>query len=106
MAEVQQSGGDSGKKGHQKKMQIRVDFTPMVDMNMLLITFLMLCTEIFISFAYPYHLQDVPRVKTYINCYTCNRAAVEAVMDKLLGKSKFTGLSPVDAFCGLCDTRI
>ncbi|MBD5292602.1 biopolymer transporter ExbD [bacterium] len=44
MAEVQQSGGDSGKKGHQKKMQIRVDFTPMVDMNMLLITFFMLCT--------------------------------------------------------------
>ena len=27
-----------------EKMQIRVDFTPMVDMNMLLITFFMLCT--------------------------------------------------------------
>ena len=44
MAEVQQSGGGDGKKGAQKKMQIRVDFTPMVDMNMLLITFFMLCT--------------------------------------------------------------
>ena len=33
MAEVQQSSGGE-KKGHQKKMQIRVDFTPMVDMNM------------------------------------------------------------------------
>ena len=63
-------------------------------------------TEIFISFAYPYHLQDVPRVKTYINCYTCNRVAVKAVLDKILGKSEFTGISPVDAFCGLCDTRI
>ena len=38
MAEVQQNDGGKGKKGHQKKMQIRVDFTPMVDMNMLLIS--------------------------------------------------------------------
>lgn len=63
-------------------------------------------TEIFISFAYPFHLQDVPRVKTYINCYTCSHAAVDAVVDKLLGRSAFTGVSPVDAFCGLPDTRL
>lgn len=44
MAEVQQNNSGSGKKGAQKKMTIRVDFTPMVDMNMLLITFFMLCT--------------------------------------------------------------
>ena len=44
MAEVQQNGGGGKGKNHQKKMQIRVDFTPMVDMNMLLITFFMLCT--------------------------------------------------------------
>ncbi len=44
MAEVQEKEGGKKKKGAQKKMTIRVDFTPMVDMNMLLITFFMLCT--------------------------------------------------------------
>ncbi len=44
MAQIEESGGGKKKKGAQKKMTIRVDFTPMVDMNMLLITFFMLCT--------------------------------------------------------------
>ena len=45
MAEVQQKDNGGG-KGKQKKMTIRVDFSPMVDMNMLLITFFMLCTSL------------------------------------------------------------
>ena len=44
-AEVQESGGKNGKT-KQKKFAVRVDFTPMVDMNMLLITFFMLCTTL------------------------------------------------------------
>lgn len=66
------------------------------------------CEEesVFVSFANPYLLQDVPRVKTYINAYSCNDSTIRAVVDKLLGRSEFVGVSPVDAFCGLPDTRL
>jgi biopolymer transport protein ExbD len=50
MSEIQtkDSGGGKKKKGgsKQKKISVFVDFTPMVDMNMLLITFFMLCTSL------------------------------------------------------------
>jgi len=62
--------------------------------------------NLFISFAYPYHLIDVPRVSAYINAYTGNAECVEAVADKILGQSEFKGENPVDPFCGLIDTRI
>lgn len=58
----------------------------------------------FISFANPYHLQDIPRVRTYINAYTATRTVVCLAIEKLIGKGTFTGVSPTDAFCGLCDT--
>ncbi len=46
MAEVNTGGNEKGGKNKQKKISLRVDFTPMVDMNMLLITFFMFCTTL------------------------------------------------------------
>jgi len=45
MAEINTEGGGK-KKGQPQKLTTRVDFTPMVDMNMLLITFFMFCTTL------------------------------------------------------------
>lgn len=61
---------------------------------------------IFISFNCPFHLADVPQIKNFINCYDAHEITLDALMDKLTGKSEFKGVSPVDAFCNLIDTRI
>lgn len=61
---------------------------------------------IFISVENPYHLLDVPRVKTFINTYSSNDHVLQALVDKLMGRSEFKGTSPVDAFCGKWDTRL
>lgn len=60
---------------------------------------------IFISVNSPFHLFDVPNVQTYINCYGYNDETMRALVNKLVGKEKFEGVSPVDAFCGSEDTR-
>lgn len=61
---------------------------------------------VFVSLANPYLLQDAPRVKTYINAYTATRTVIEGVIEKLISGGPFTGVSPVDAFCGLPDTHL
>lgn len=55
---------------------------------------------LFISVANPYHLFDAPMVKTYINSYNSAPAFNRAVMEKIMGRSEFKGVSPVDPFCG------
>lgn len=46
MAEIAESGGGKHKKGKPKKLSTRIDFTPMVDLGFLLITFFMLATTL------------------------------------------------------------
>lgn len=61
---------------------------------------------IFISVENPYHLLDVPRVQTYINTYASTDIVLEALVDKLMGRSAFKGKNPVDPFCGMWDTKL
>ncbi|HEY4549273.1 MAG TPA: glycoside hydrolase family 3 N-terminal domain-containing protein, partial [Bacillus sp. (in: firmicutes)] len=46
---------------------------------------------IFVSVQYPYHLADVPQVKTYINVYDSRKQSLEVLVDKLMGRSEFKG---------------
>lgn len=61
---------------------------------------------VFISVENPYHLLDVPRIKTYINTYGSHDEALQSLIDKLTGRSSFRGVSPVDAFCGKWDAAL
>ena len=61
---------------------------------------------IFVSLENPNHLLDFPRVKTYINCYSNNDHCIDALIEKLMGRSAFKGKSPVDLFCGKWDARL
>lgn len=55
----------------------------------------------FISLGDPYHFIDVPMIKTFINCYDHSPEMISALIDKLIGRSSFTGSSPIDPFCGV-----
>lgn len=55
----------------------------------------------FISIANPYHLVDAPMVKTFINAYTPTEEVLDQVVDKIMGRSEFKGVNPVDPFCGI-----
>lgn len=53
-----------------------------------------------ISTAYPYHLFDAPMIETYINAYSGETDFCQAIMEKIMGRSRFEGISPCDPLCG------
>lgn len=53
-----------------------------------------------VSFGQPYYLYDAPACQTMINAYNGLEDSQIELVDRLLGKVPFTGVSPVDAFCG------
>ena len=61
---------------------------------------------VFVSVGNPYHLYDVPMVPTYVNAYCHAPAVIDAALDKVLGRSEFKGVSPIDPFCGCWDTGL
>ncbi len=97
MAEVQQNDGGGKGKNHQKKMQIRVDFTPMVDMNMLLITFFMLCTTMIKSQTLTIALPSNEKVENQENM---SQASADDAVTIIIDAKRKAGSLDVDSVNG------
>ena len=97
MAEVQEKSGGDGKKGAQKKMHIRVDFTPMVDMNMLLITFFMLCTTMIKSQTLTIALPSNEKVE---NTENMSQASADDAVTIIVDAKRKPGTNEVDSVNG------
>jgi len=68
--------------------------------------FLLECPTLFVSLGSPYHLQDIPRMKTLVNAYADNEYTIEALVEALVGEIPFVGRSPVDPYCGMWDAML
>ena len=51
---------------------------------------------VFISLGTPHHLRELPACPTMINAYSPVAAMQEAVVQALVGRIPFRGVSPVD----------
>ena len=80
-------------KSRQKKFDTRIDFTPMVDMNMLLITFFMLCTTMIKSQTLQIALPTNEKVEKEQQNKVKQSEAVTIIID---GKLTEKGLSDPD----------
>ncbi len=55
----------------------------------------------------PTMLADIPQARTYINTYDAKENTLDALVEKLVaGEDAFTGIDPIDSYCGLFDTRL
>ncbi|GGA13224.1 glycosyl hydrolase [Paenibacillus marchantiophytorum] len=89
---------------HSNQTVVRINWAPPFGADMP--WFIAELPTVFISVANPYHLLDVPRVPTFINAYSPSDYVVDALLEKLVGRSSFKGVNPVDPFCGYWDTRL
>ena len=68
-------------KSRQKKFDTRIDFTPMVDMNMLLITFFMLCTTMIKSQTLQIALPSTEKVENELKNKVKESEAITIIID-------------------------
>ncbi len=59
-----------------------------------------------VSLNYTNHLFDVPMMKTFINAFGSTKEYLEALVEKLTGKSEFKGRSNDLVWCGRWETRL
>lgn len=59
--------------------------------------------NVFISLGNPYAIMDASSIGTCINTYNENEHIVQALVERLMGRAPFTGVSPVDPFMGSFD---
>lgn len=59
-----------------------------------------------ISLNYTNHMIDLPQIKTFINAFGSTRDNIRAVVDKICGKSEFTGEVKDHYFCDRWETRL
>lgn len=53
-----------------------------------------------LSFGQPYYLYDAPHIMTCVNAYSAIKPAQRETVRRIVGEAPFTGVSPVDPFCG------
>ena len=58
-----------------------------------------------VSLNYTNHLYDLPMLKTFINAYAPTREYIRACVEKIVGRSEFTGKANDLVWCDRWDTR-
>lgn len=77
---------------------VRIEWAPPMGVDVPTLTHTI--PTVFVSLENPYHMIDVPHVRTFINCYSGSEEVIGALMEKLTGRDGFLGVSPSDVFVG------
>jgi beta-N-acetylhexosaminidase len=86
--------------------QIHLDFAKMHGgMRRAMMQFNQEIPTLLLSFGQPYYLRDAANFGTCINSYSSLETVQRELVSRLVGATPFTGVSPVDPFCGEAQLR-